>query len=67
MTDYTTMTLEELEAQQQTLATQRDAILTEQLAVQSAIDQKAIEAEAAAEVAEMSDEEKAAMQQALNG
>jgi len=67
MTDYTTMTLEELEAQQQTLATQRDAILTEQLAVQKAIDQKAIEAEAAAEVAEMSDEEKAAMQQALNG
>lgn len=67
MTDYTTFTLEELEAQQQTLATQRDAILTEQLAVQKAIDQKAIEAEAAAEVAEMSDEEKTAMQQALNG
>ena len=67
MTDYTTMTLEELEAQQQTLATQRDAILTEQLAVQKAIDQKAIDAEAAAEVAEMSDEERQAMQQALNG
>lgn len=67
MTDYSTMTLAELEAQQQTLATQRDAILTEQLAVQKAIDQKAIDAEAAAEVAEMSDEEKAAMQQALNG
>lgn len=67
MTDYTTMTLAELEAQQQTLATQRDAILTEQLAVQKAIDQKAIEVEAAAEVAEMSDEERQAMQQALNG
>lgn len=66
MTDYSTMTLAELEAQQQTLATQRDAILTEQLGVQKAIDQKAIEAEAAAEVAEMSDEEKAAMQQALS-
>lgn len=67
MTDYTTFTLEELEAQQQTLATQRDAILTEQLAVQSAIDQKAIEAQAQAEVAEMSDEERQAMENALNG
>lgn len=67
MTDYTTFTLEELEAKQIELAASRDTILTEQLSVQTAIDAKSIEAQAEAEVSEMTDDEKAAMQNALNG
>ena len=74
MTDYTTMTDAELESTKESLqasqiqnTAERDVLNQKGVEIQGELDQISTIQEARKEVAEMSDEERQAMQQALNG
>lgn len=65
MTDYTTMTLEELEKENLQLTQNRDKILAEQQLIQDEINKRVATQNAENTVSEMTDEEKEALREAL--
>lgn len=65
MTDYTTMTLEELEKENLQLTQNRDKILAEQQLIQDEINKRVAEQNAQNTISEMTDEEKEALREAL--
>lgn len=67
MTDYSTYTDDDLVQMQIDLSTQRDALLSQASSIQTELDNREAQRQAQAQVEQMTDEEKAAMQNALNG
>lgn len=67
MTDYSTYSDDELVQMQIDLSTQRDALLSQASDIQAELDNREAERQAQAQVEQMTDEERTAMQNALNG
>lgn len=67
MNNYDNMTIEQLLAESQRITEQRAALRNEQLLVQAWLDKKQAAQRAADLVATMSDADKAALAQAING
>jgi hypothetical protein len=65
--NYDSMTIEQLLAESQRITEERAALRQEQLQVQAALDKKLATQRAAELVATMSDADKAALAQAING
>lgn len=65
MTDYTKLTMEELEKENLRLTQTRDEILQEQLNLQSEIDKRVAETQAQATIENMTDADKEALREAL--
>ena len=65
MTDYSTMTIDELEAALISKGNERDVILQEQVVIQGILDQKIAEVQAQALLDSMNDAEREAMEHAI--